>query len=172
MTSFHYRTSAAQAFSLIEIVLALGVISFAIVGIMGLFPVAMRAAQESQSETRATLATVSRSADEVGRSAAGVRGFFEGLSAPGGTIDRLNQTSDAVRETADNFNFGTLPRANRMTDRIGRASGQLGRVADEIEDNPQSLLLGPRLLAPGPGEPGWTSPPARRDKAAEVPARP
>lgn len=38
-----------------EVVLALGIISFAIVGIMGLFPVAMRSAQESQRETRATL---------------------------------------------------------------------------------------------------------------------
>ena len=35
--------------------LALGVIAFAQVGIMGLFPVAMKSAQESQRETRATL---------------------------------------------------------------------------------------------------------------------
>lgn len=44
-----------DAFSLIEIVLALGVISVAMVGIMGLFPVALRSAVESQRETRATL---------------------------------------------------------------------------------------------------------------------
>jgi uncharacterized protein (TIGR02598 family) len=43
-----------RGFSLIEIILALGVIAFAIVGIMGLFPVAMKSAQESQRETRAT----------------------------------------------------------------------------------------------------------------------
>ena len=43
------------AFSLIEIVLALGIISFALVGIMGLFPVAMKSALESQRETRAAL---------------------------------------------------------------------------------------------------------------------
>lgn len=47
--------SKKSAFSLIEIVLALGVISFALVGIMGLFPVALRSAQESQRETRAAL---------------------------------------------------------------------------------------------------------------------
>lgn len=47
--------SKKTAFSLIEIILALGVIAFAIVGIMGLFPVAMKSAQESQRETRATL---------------------------------------------------------------------------------------------------------------------
>lgn len=45
--------SSFEGFSLIEIVLALAVVSFAIVGIMGLFPVAMKSAQESQRETRA-----------------------------------------------------------------------------------------------------------------------
>ncbi|MEI6071597.1 MAG: hypothetical protein WCS31_07380 [Verrucomicrobiae bacterium] len=45
----------SRAFSLVEIVLALGVISFALVGIIGLFPAAMKSAQESQRETRATL---------------------------------------------------------------------------------------------------------------------
>jgi len=44
-----------RGFSLVEVVLALGVISFALVGIMGLFPVALKSAQESQRETRATL---------------------------------------------------------------------------------------------------------------------
>lgn len=43
-----------EGFSLVEIVMALGIISFAIIGIMGLFPVAMRTAVESQRETRAT----------------------------------------------------------------------------------------------------------------------
>lgn len=44
-----------SGFSLVEVVLALGVIAFALVGIMGLFPVAIKSAQESQRETRATL---------------------------------------------------------------------------------------------------------------------
>jgi len=38
----------------VEIVIALAVVSFAIIAIMGLFPVAMKSAQESQRETRAT----------------------------------------------------------------------------------------------------------------------
>ncbi len=46
--------TCCMGFSLVEIVLALAVIAFALVGIMGLFPVAMRSAQESQRETRAT----------------------------------------------------------------------------------------------------------------------
>lgn len=43
-----------SAFSLIEVTLAIGVIAFALVGIMALFPAATKAAQESQRETRAT----------------------------------------------------------------------------------------------------------------------
>lgn len=44
-----------EGFSLIEVVLALGIISFALVGIMGLFPIALKSSQESQRETRATI---------------------------------------------------------------------------------------------------------------------
>jgi len=44
-----------SAFSLIEVTLALAIIAFALVGIMALFPVAMKSARESQMETRATL---------------------------------------------------------------------------------------------------------------------
>lgn len=39
---------------MIEVVLALGVVSFALVAIMGLFPMALKSAQESQRQTRAT----------------------------------------------------------------------------------------------------------------------
>ena len=44
-----------SGFSLIEIILALGIISFALVGILGLFPVAVDAATSSQRETHAAL---------------------------------------------------------------------------------------------------------------------
>lgn len=44
-----------QAFSLIEVVAALAVTTFAIVGILGLVPVALQSARASQDETQATL---------------------------------------------------------------------------------------------------------------------
>lgn len=43
-----------SAFTLIEVVLAVGIFSFAIVGILGLFPLAMSSAQQSQMTTVAT----------------------------------------------------------------------------------------------------------------------
>lgn len=45
--------NAFSGFSLVEMALALAVISFALVGIMGLLPVALQSAQDSQRETRA-----------------------------------------------------------------------------------------------------------------------
>lgn len=47
------RSLSSRAFTLIEIVLAVGIISFSLVGILGLFPVAMNAARESREETQA-----------------------------------------------------------------------------------------------------------------------
>lgn len=53
---FHSVNSVKKsAFSLVEVAIALGIISFALIAIMGLFPVAMKSAQESQRETRATM---------------------------------------------------------------------------------------------------------------------
>ena len=45
----------AGAFSLLEAVISLGVISFAVVGVVGLFPIAMQTAREDDWETRAML---------------------------------------------------------------------------------------------------------------------
>lgn len=52
MTGSVLRGRTSSAFSLVEIILALGVISFALVGIMGLFPVALKSATSSQRETQ------------------------------------------------------------------------------------------------------------------------
>ena len=44
-----------RAFSLVEVVIALGIVSFAVLAIVGMLPVAMKSAQESMRETDATL---------------------------------------------------------------------------------------------------------------------
>jgi len=43
------------AFSLLEVVVALGIVSFAIVAIMGMFPIALKTSRESMTETDAAL---------------------------------------------------------------------------------------------------------------------
>jgi uncharacterized protein (TIGR02598 family) len=51
-------------FSLVEAALSLAILSFAIVAMMGLFPVALQSARESNAETRATL-IARRIVDEI-----------------------------------------------------------------------------------------------------------
>lgn len=52
--SAHCRRSW-HAFSLVEVVIALGIVSFAVIAIVGMMPVALKSAQESMRETDATL---------------------------------------------------------------------------------------------------------------------
>lgn len=49
------RTDAPPAFSLVEVVIALGIVSFAVLAIVGMMPMALKSAQESMRETDATL---------------------------------------------------------------------------------------------------------------------
>ena len=56
--------SRLTGFSLVEVALSLAILSFAIVAIMGLFPVALQTARESNAETRATL-IARRIVDEI-----------------------------------------------------------------------------------------------------------
>ena len=56
--------SRLTGFSLVEAALSLAILSFAIVAMIGLFPVALQTARESNAETRATL-IARRIVDEI-----------------------------------------------------------------------------------------------------------
>jgi type II secretory pathway pseudopilin PulG len=66
-------------FSLVESALSLAIVSFAITAIMGLFPVALRTARESNRETRATL-IARRIVDELQSLPATNTGLVRGAS--------------------------------------------------------------------------------------------
>lgn len=54
-----------------------------------------------------------------------------------------------------------LPRINEMTSELTATSRQLNRVLHMLEEAPQSLVFGTPPAPPGPGETGFTPPPAR-----------
>lgn len=105
-----------------------------------------------------TLRSVQKSADEIGKTAADFRSTAQRLNAKDGPIDRLATGSEALSHAADSFNAATLPRINQVTEETSRAVRQLGRTANTIGDNPQSLIYGTGPVAPGPGEPGFSAP--------------
>ena len=114
------------------------------------------------ADARRAMRSFENSADEIGRTAAEFRQTANRLNAKDGPIDRLAEGTAALSHAADAFNASTLPRINRVTEETSRAVRQLGRTANQIGDNPQSLLYGTGPVPPGPGEPGFTTPGATR----------
>jgi phospholipid/cholesterol/gamma-HCH transport system substrate-binding protein len=84
------------------------------------------------------------------------------LNEKDGPIDRLAEGTQALSHAADSFNAATLPRINRVTEDTSRAVRNLSRTVNGINDNPQSLIFGSGEIDPGPGEPGFSAPGAKR----------
>ncbi|MRD48783.1 MlaD family protein [Caenimonas koreensis] len=110
------------------------------------------------AEARTTMKSLQGTADEVGKTAADFGKTARRLNEKDGPIDRIAQGTESLSHAADSFNASTLPRVNRVTEDTSRAVRQLGRAANSIRDNPQSLIYGNGPVEPGPGEPGFTPP--------------
>ena len=120
-------------------------------------------------EASATLKGLRETSDRLGSSADSVRTSADAfkvmsnrMSNPGGTLDNIAQGADALLSTGQNLNTTLVPRLNRTVDDAARTVRQVGRAVDALNDNPQSLLLGNGAAVPGPGEPGFVAPAARR----------
>jgi phospholipid/cholesterol/gamma-HCH transport system substrate-binding protein len=109
-------------------------------------------------EITATMRSVKKDADEVGKAAADFGSTARRLNEKDGPMDRLAEGTEALSHAADSFNAATLPRINRVTEDTSRAVRQLGRTVNNINDNPQSLIYGSGSIDPGPGEPGFAAP--------------
>ncbi len=124
----------------------------------GLDP-ALKALPPLVERTKDTMVTVKAAATDISRVANNFNATATRLNAKDGPIDRLGDGAKALSQAVDSFNSATLPRVNRVADDTSRAVRRLGRAADGINDNPQSLLFGNGAV-PGPGEPGFSAPPA------------
>lgn len=115
-------------------------------------------ANEALATLKDTSERVASSADEAKRSAAEFKRMSERMNQPGGTLDKIAQGVDALSATSQNVNALTLPRLNRTMDATARAVRQVGRAANDVAEQPNSLLFGNGPIAPGPGEPGHAPP--------------
>ncbi|WP_454902293.1 MlaD family protein [Variovorax gossypii] len=109
-----------------------------------------------------TMASVKKAAGDVSRVANNFNTTVVRLNAPDGPVERLSDGTKALAQAVDSFNSATLPRVNRVADDTSHAIRRLGRAADSINDNPQSLLFGNGGTVAGPGEPGFSAPAATR----------
>jgi phospholipid/cholesterol/gamma-HCH transport system substrate-binding protein len=77
------------------------------------------------------------------------------INEPGGTLDKIARSTEALAASTATLNATLLPRLGRTTDEAARTVRQFGRVADGLAEQPQSLLWGHGVAQPGPGEPGF-----------------
>jgi phospholipid/cholesterol/gamma-HCH transport system substrate-binding protein len=90
--------------------------------------------------------------DEVNAATVDLRRGIDKLTARGGTIDRLNDSTATLGAI-------TLPRIQGVAEDASRAIRRFDRVVDSISENPQSLIYGSGPIPPGPGEPGFEAMP-------------
>ena len=124
-------------------------------------PALSREAVATLKGLRETTDRLGNSADAVRSSADAFKVMSDRMSTPGGTLDDISQGVDALRATGQTLNATLVPRLNRTVDDAARTVRNVGRAAEVMSDNPQSLLLGNGAVAPGPGETGFVAPTAR-----------
>jgi phospholipid/cholesterol/gamma-HCH transport system substrate-binding protein len=73
----------------------------------------------------------------------------------GNLTDKAGNFADTGKNMGDLMTHTTMPKLNELLTDLQATSRQVRETADLLERNPQSLLLGPKLSQPGPGEPGF-----------------
>ena len=69
---------------------------------------------------------------------------------------QVGKFSNEATGTAGSVREDTLPRINALAEQVERDSQRVGRLALQLDRDPQSLLFGKKPAArPGPGEPGF-----------------
>jgi phospholipid/cholesterol/gamma-HCH transport system substrate-binding protein len=82
-----------------------------------------------------------------------------GLQAAGGPMDAVRDGARSAGQAARDLDGAllndTLPRINLLAERLTRASDSLNQTLRRLQNQPQSLIFGPPVPPPGPGEPGF-----------------
>ena len=80
------------------------------------------------------------------------------INEPGGTLDKIARSTEALAASTATLNATLLPRLSRTSDDTARTVRQFGRLAEGLAEQPQSLILGRGAAQPGPGESGFEPP--------------
>ncbi len=71
---------------------------------------------------------------------------------------KVGAVADTGNIAGNQFVQKTLPKVNHLLAELQATTEQVKRIANTLENNPQSVLLGPERQEPGPGEPGYKEP--------------
>lgn len=124
-----------------------------------------RQTQGLLAQSEATLQSVQAVPERMGNSFDAMRLSAEEfrrvnarMNGPGGTLERLERSAEAIQSTLTSTQNQLIPQINRTADQGELAIQQWGRVADALATNPTVLLWGKATVVPGPGEKGFVAP--------------
>jgi phospholipid/cholesterol/gamma-HCH transport system substrate-binding protein len=111
----------------------------------------------------AAIAGAARTTDNTARASAELAPLMARIAASAEAVEKMaaevQSAGTTVGRAADTAASGvrridaeTLPELQRLMGELDTLAASLRRLADQTERDPSSLILGPRNLAPGPGE--------------------
>ncbi|MFY9314890.1 MAG: MlaD family protein [Burkholderiales bacterium] len=120
-------------------------------------PAAVAGAEALLSEdNRRHVAGLLRNADQASRNMPELTREMQVLVKDGREmVAQVNRLSTEAQGAAGAVREDTLPRVNALAESVDRASQQVGRLALQLDREPQSAIFGRRPGRPGPGEAGF-----------------
>jgi phospholipid/cholesterol/gamma-HCH transport system substrate-binding protein len=89
----------------------------------------------------------------------GLAGDLQSLSKEAKFLSKkVSAVADTGNVAGNQFVQTTLPKVNHLLADLQATTEQVKRIATTLENNPQSVFLGPEQQEPGPGEPGYEEP--------------
>jgi phospholipid/cholesterol/gamma-HCH transport system substrate-binding protein len=70
-------------------------------------------------------------------------------------VGQVGRLSEEAHGTAGSVREDTLPRVNALAESVERSAQRVGRLALQLDREPQSAIFGRKPGKPGPGEPGF-----------------
>ncbi|EIC30692.1 MULTISPECIES: MlaD family protein [Methylomicrobium] len=108
------------------------------------------------------LAEVPKLGNRAGKTLDNIDRLANDLQSLSKDVRALEQKAERLAETgfevSDQVTQTTLPKVNELMSELQSAAQQVNKIANLLENNPQSLIFGLPDQEPAPGEPGYKEP--------------
>ena len=107
------------------------------------------------TQTRRSVDAFKVFSDDATITSKNIRTLSTSLQGDDGAFSKLNVTVDQI---GNSLTLETLPNINTLSREARRSVLSISRVAETLNDRPQSLIFGNGAVTPGPGEVGFVAP--------------
>ena len=107
------------------------------------------------TQTRSSVDAFKVFSDDAAITSNNIRTLSNSLQGDDGAFAKLNVTADQIGKS---LTLETLPNINTLSREARRSVLSINRVAETLNDRPQSLIFGNGAVTPGPGEAGFIAP--------------